>query len=173
MRRAGERHALLLAAAQVSRIAIRELVEADHLQHLAHLPVPVATLDALDLEAETRRSDVNVAVGEEGEALKHHRGVALRRREIGDVLSRDVDLSVGDLFEAADHPQRGGLAAAARAEHGDELAVLDLRVEVDDGAYVAIEGLVDVDQNDVEIGHGSASSVAGIGHPPRESPVDA
>ena len=42
-----------------------------------------------------------------------------------------------------------------------KLAVLNLRVEVDDGAYIAIEGLVDVDKDNVEIGHGPASSTAG------------
>ena len=157
---AGERDALLLAAAQVPRVAIRKLVEADHLQHLAHLAIALAALDALDLEAELDVL-VHVAVGEEREALEHHGGVALRRREVGDVLAGDVDLSLGDLFETADHAQRRGLAAAARAEHGDELAVLDLGVEVDDGAHVAVEGLVDVDEDDVEIGHGAASFIAG------------
>ena len=40
--------------------------------------------------------------------------------------------SVG-LLEAPDHPQRGGLAAAARAEEAEELAVADLEVDVVNG----------------------------------------
>ena len=43
----------------------------------------------------------------------------------------------GRLLEAADHPQRRRLAAARRAEQAEELAVLDLEIDVVDGDGVA------------------------------------
>ena len=44
------------------------------------------------------------------------------------------DLALGDLLEAGDHPQRGRLAAAGRADEDHELAVVNVEVEVDEGA---------------------------------------
>jgi hypothetical protein len=150
--RAGQRDALLLAARQVVRPAPGERVEADLLQHLHHAAVARVLRHPLHLEAEL---DVlrHRAVREQREALEHHRGVAMRWRQVGDVVAGDQDLPGGDLLEPADHPQRRRLAAARRAQQGDELAVLDLGVEVDHRADVAVERLADVDQNDVEIGH--------------------
>jgi hypothetical protein len=42
----------------------------------------------------------------------------------------DGNLTLGVVFEAGDHIQHGGLAAAAGAEKAEELAFLDLQVEV-------------------------------------------
>src|SRR5690606_17562218 len=55
------------------------------------------------------------------------------RRHVVDDLVADVEPTVGDLLEPGDHAQRGGLAAPRRADEDDELAVLDLHVEVLDG----------------------------------------
>ena len=42
---------------------------------------------------------------------------------------------LGDALEAGDHAQEGGLAAAGRADQGQELAVADLEVDaLDDGS---------------------------------------
>jgi hypothetical protein len=49
----------------------------------------------------------------------------------------------GDLLEAGDHPQQGGLAAARRADEHDEFAVLDLQLDVLQDLHVAV-GLLDV-----------------------------
>ena len=46
-------------------------------------------------------------------------------------------LPLGRLFEAADHAQRRGLAAARRSEQREELARLDHEVDVVDGDEVA------------------------------------
>ena len=53
-------------------------------------------------------------------------------------------------FEAADHPEGRGLAAARRAEEAEELAVLDLEVDVVDRDLVA-ELLDDIDEADVDL----------------------
>ena len=47
-------------------------------------------------------------------------------------LAVDADRAGGRGLEAGDHAQRRGLAAAGGAEEGDELALLDVEVEVAD-----------------------------------------
>ena len=49
----------------------------------------------------------------------------------------DPDRALGRVLEPGDHPQRGGLAAARRAEQHEELPVVDLEREVVDGDDVA------------------------------------
>ena len=56
--------------------------------------------------------------------------VALVRRDPRDVLALEPDDARGRRFEAGDHPQRRGLAAARRAEHREELAARDAEVGV-------------------------------------------
>jgi hypothetical protein len=76
----------------------------------------------------------------------------LERRQVGDLGLADVDRAGGDLLEAADHPQRRGLAAARRAEQGEELAVLDgKRQIVDRGEFP--EPFRDPIEPDVSVGH--------------------
>ena len=57
------------------------------------------------------------------------------------------DVAVGDLLQAGEHAQAGGLAAARRADEDEELLVGDLDVEVVDGDDIA-EALVDVFEGD-------------------------
>jgi hypothetical protein len=71
-------------------------------------------------------------VREEGVALEHGVDVAFVRRKAGHVGIAQEDRSAGGLLEAADHPQRRRLAAARRAEQGEELAFRDPQAEVVD-----------------------------------------
>ena len=41
-----------------------------------------------------------------------------------------IELSLGDLLESRDHPQRRRLAAAGRPDHHHQLTVLDRQIEV-------------------------------------------
>ena len=56
-------------------------------------------------------------------ALEDHRDVTVLRLEHGDVTLADEDAPLGRRLEAGEHAQRGGLAAARRAEHGQERRV--------------------------------------------------
>ena len=89
--------------------------------------------------------------------LEHRVHVPLVGRQPGDVLALQLDAPGGRLLEAADHPQRGRLAAAGRAEQAEELAVHDLEVDVVDREDVA-EGLRDLDQPNVDVLHGYAAA---------------
>jgi hypothetical protein len=67
--------------------------------------------------------------------LEHHRDVALAGWHVVDHPLTDRQGAVADLLEAGDHAQRGGLAAARRADQHHELAVVDLEVEIIDGLW--------------------------------------
>ena len=107
--RAGERHALTLAAGELPGIAIEQRIE-------LHLP-----RDILD-----RRLDLRLGLAAHGQrigdvrehrhvrvervGLKDHRDVAIFRQHVGDVAIADTDRAGGNLFEAGDHAQRRRLA---------------------------------------------------------------
>ena len=50
----------------------------------------------------------------------------------------------GDILQACDHAQGGGLAAAGGADQDDQLAVLDVKVEVEDRLHVVVIDLVNM-----------------------------
>ena len=95
------------------------------LRHLAHL------------EAE---GDVlgHGHVREQRVALEHQAGVALPRRQRGDVALAEPHAAGGRLDEAGDDAQGRGLAAAGGAEQHQELAVGDVERNVVDGLEVAV-----------------------------------
>jgi hypothetical protein len=134
--RAGERDALLLAAGELARLALRLGREADALELLADAAADLGARDALALEPE---GDVLLhrEVGEERVALEDRVRRPLERRQPGDVDAVDEDAPLGRLLEAGDHPQRRRLAAAARAEQREELAAGDVEVERADRHHVA------------------------------------
>ena len=64
--------------------------------------------------------------------LEHHGELALGRRLAGHVAAVDVDRAAAGVLQPGDQPQQRGLAAARRADEDDELAVLDVEVDVRD-----------------------------------------
>jgi hypothetical protein len=76
-------------------------------------------------------------VREERVALEDGVGWALVRRDPLHVDVVDRQPAVGDLLESGDHPQRRRLAAAAGAEHGEELALVDAEIDRVDRRQVA------------------------------------
>ena len=65
-------------------------------------------------------------VREQRVVLEHHADVAAVRRQRDDRLAVDGDVAGGRHLEAGDHHQGRGLARAARAEQGQELARADV-----------------------------------------------
>ena len=105
---------------------------------LRHLPHPQREADVLG----------NRHVRVQRVVLEHHGDVARARRQVVHDAVADLDLAVGDLLETGDHAQGGRLAAAGRADEHDELAVLDVEVQVGDGAVAVAVGLGDVVEGD-------------------------
>ena len=126
--------ALTLTTREGLRLAAEVGLEVEQLGGLENAGGALVLVDAGDLEREAHvLGDGHVRV--ERVVLEDHRDVAVLRRNVGDVAVADEDVAVVDLFEAGEHAQRGGLAAAGGADEDEELAVGDLEVElVDRGA---------------------------------------
>ena len=85
---------------------------------------------------------------EQAVRLEHHAHVALVRGHLGDVPAADRHGARGGLVQAGEDPQRGRLAAARRAEQGDQLTRLDVQGQpverldgaVDPGQVVEFDG---------------------------------
>ena len=133
--RAGQRHALLLPARQLGRVALRQRCQVHQLQHLVHALLGLLGRRSAHVQAEAHvlghrhvRPD-RVALENHGHAPVLGRDRALRGRDRPAV---DLDRPGCQLDEAGDHPQSGRLAATRGAEQGDELALVQVQAQVVD-----------------------------------------
>ena len=83
-------------------------------------------------------------VGIQSVVLEHHGDIAILGSHVVDQTVTDVQLTGGNLLQTGDHTQSGGLTAAGRTDHDNELLVLDLQVEIRDGNHAAGILFVDV-----------------------------
>ena len=130
--RARNRHALTLAAGELRDRPVRHMRQLDQLQQFGD----AARLLLLRGLAQLQRiRDVlrDRHVRKQRERLEHHAEVALVRRQPRDVAAGEMDAARGRRFEAGDHPQQGGLAAAGRPEKAHQLAVGHAQIDVVDG----------------------------------------
>ena len=72
---------------------------------------------------------INGHVGVQSVVLENHGDIAVLRSHVVDQAVADVQLAVGDVFQAGDHTQGGGLTAAGGADQDDEFLVLDVQIE--------------------------------------------
>jgi hypothetical protein len=114
-KRAGERHPLLLAAGELRRKTACILAHCDQLEQFAGPLVPRRLVDAAHLQGE---GDVveHCQVRKQRVGLEHHRGAALGRLEVSDILRAEDDVAFADRLVTRDHAQRRGLAAAGGTE---------------------------------------------------------
>jgi hypothetical protein len=139
---AGEGDALLLAAGELMGLSLRVGRELDELQHRFDARVDLGGRQSL--AAQTERDVVeNREVRKERVALEHHVHRPHVRRQIGEVVAVERDGSGGRRLEAGEHAKQRRLAAAGRAEQGEDLALGDVDRDVVDGA-VAVELLDEV-----------------------------
>ena len=80
---------------------------------------------------------VNGHMGIQGVVLEDHGDVPVLGSHVVDHPVADVQLAAGDVLQARDHPQSGGLAAAGGAHQDDELLVLNFQIQVGDDGNVA------------------------------------
>ncbi len=132
--RAGDGHALALAAGELRDVAGGVAGQAHELQKLID-PTPAGGgVRLADPQAE---GDVvaDRQMREEGERLEHHAEVALMGGLVGDVGLLQQDPAPGGPFEAGDEAQQGGLAAPRGAQKADESAVRNAQLHVLDGHH--------------------------------------
>ena len=130
---------LALTAGERLRLAAQVLGEVEDLGGVLDLLADLGLVDAGDLQREAHVvGDGHVRV--ERVVLEHHGDVPVLRRQVRDVAVTDADGAGVDVLEPREHAERGGLAAAGGADEDEELAVLDLDVELVDGGLVASPG---------------------------------
>ena len=80
--------------------------------------------------------------------LEHEADTTLLHRQMRGVGLAEMDAAAVDGFEPCECAQQGGLAAAAGAEQGDQLAALDMQVHAGQRGEIG-EGLGDPFDGDV------------------------
>ena len=127
--RACQCHPLALPARQLVGKLVRLVLHLYQAQHLVHPARALVTGDLLHAQAE---GDVvgDLEVGKQRIVLKHHADSTSLGRQAGDLVTADVDAAGVQRGQPCDGPQQGRLAAAGRPQQGDELAMLDIGVDV-------------------------------------------
>ncbi len=143
--RAAERDALLLAARQLVRIALRVRRQADQGEHLGHPRAPVGRAPAVEAEGDVVGDR---QVREQRVVLEHHADAArlgrAHRAAAADDLAGDGDLPAGQRHEAGDGAQHRRLAAARGAEQAGDGVGRQLERQPAHGRRVAAVGDGDV-----------------------------
>ena len=148
---ARHRHALLLAAGHLVRVAVAHAFELHQFQRVPDPLFDLALVDMADMEAV---GDVLIDghVGEQRVLLKDHRGIALVGRDVRDLPPREGDGAAVRLVKARDHAENRGLAAARGAEQRDEVPLLHLKIHIVND-LAAAEKLVDIFQFHYNFSH--------------------
>ena len=127
-----EGDALALTARQLPGLALQEFLNAEDLGRVLHALGDVGAVEFPHFQAKGHIV-VDAHMRVERVVLKHHRDVAIHRRQIVDDLVVDQDAARGDRLEPGDHPQCRRLAAARRTDKDHEFLVVDTEVDVLDG----------------------------------------
>ena len=138
--------ALALAAGELARLAVEQVLAGEHGRRLVDAALDLGLGRLAQLQAEGHVV-VHGHVRVQRVALEDHGDVAVLGGDVVDDPVADGERALGDLLEAGDHAQRGGLAAARRADQDHELPVLDLEVQVVDRDDLT-EALPDVVERD-------------------------
>ena len=132
--------ALLLSAGQARDVAALKARELDEREHFVDLLLDLVARQLLLAQRE-RHVFKHVQVGEEGVALKDGVDVALVRRDVVDALAKEENVALIRRFEAADHAQGRGLAAAGRAEQRQKFIVVNVEIDaVENGLAIKLLG---------------------------------
>ena len=126
---ARERHPLLLAAGELVGVAIGNVGQLDQRQHLVDAAFPVARRSFCDFEA---KGDVvrDRHIREKRVGLEYHPDPPLGRWRRGHLDPVECHASRSRGFKARNHSQNRRLAASARTEKSDKLALFNGEREV-------------------------------------------
>jgi hypothetical protein len=162
--RAGERHALLLAAGELRGKPVAEPFEPDEREEIGGA---ASTLVDRRIAHAQRIGDVlpDAHVRKQRIRLEHDAALARTHGCRGHVLAPEADAARLGPEEAGDQLEQGRLAAAAGTNAHDELARLDLKAEVEDPRPAARVAEGDVLQGDCR--HGAQPCTAATRVAPR------
>ena len=133
----GQGHPLLLAAGEVGRHTVLQVVNFYDFQNVVDLLFDFLLGQFPVLQSEGHVVE-NVHVGKHGIVLKDHANIPLVGRNVVDYPIIDLKGAALNGIEADDHPQQCGLAAAGGSQQGEELPGLDLQRQPIDDGFLAI-----------------------------------
>jgi hypothetical protein len=131
-----QRDSLLLTPGELTATATLQTLQRDDPQHLLHACAVLVAWDVLHLEPE-RDVVVDRHVREQRVLLEHHVDGPPARRDRRHVAVQQADPTFVRLLEARDHSQCRRLAATARPEEREELALADGERDVANGVGLA------------------------------------
>jgi hypothetical protein len=134
--RASHRNPLPLAAGQLRRPALEQVLEAEELCDVRDTACDLGLRGAARLQP-VAHVLTHRHVRVQGVGLEDHGDVAAPGSEVGHVAVADPDLPARHVLEAGDHPQQGRLSAPRRTDEHEKLAVGDLQRDVVDRRHRA------------------------------------
>ena len=140
---AAEGDALALAAGQCLGLAVEQVLDIQDAGGGFDAALDLILGGLAQLEAEGHVI-IHRHVGVQGVVLENHGDVAVLGRNIIDQAVADVKLAVGNLFQAGNHAQGGGLAAAGGTDQNDKFLILDVQGKIAYSGHVTGINLVDV-----------------------------
>ncbi|CAM2138117.1 hypothetical protein PT2222_100127 [Paraburkholderia tropica] len=160
--RTRERDALLLAARELMRLALRVAAHLHEIERVGHAFPDFVLRHPFLLEAE-RNIRFHAHMRKERIRLEHHVDRTAIGRQRREVLAIDEDLARGGRFQPGEHAQQRGLAAARTAEQREQFILRDVQADVVHGDAVA-ELLDDVfDTHESVAGGGLRARLRGFG----------
>jgi hypothetical protein len=125
---AADGDALALAAGQLRRLAVEQILHLQDARGLADLRLALGREEVAEAK---READVlahrHVRVQRVG--LEHHRDATVARGDVVAQLAVDVEIPARDLLETGDHPQQRRFSATRRTDEDHELAMSDLEID--------------------------------------------
>ena len=122
-------NSLLLTAGKSLGLPIQQMGDVQNSGGFFHTPLNLFLGHLAQLQ--TKRHVVEHRhMGVQSVVLEHHGNIPVLGCHIVHDPVSDEQLAFGDLFEACDHTQSGGLAASGRTDKNDEFLILDLQAEV-------------------------------------------
>ena len=140
---AAEGDALTLTTGQSGGLTIQQSLDAQDRGGFLNAAIDVRLGHLAQLQTESHVV-VNGHVRIQSVALENHRDVAILRGNMVDELVVDIEFATGDVFQAGDHAQGGGLTTAGRTNQNDEFLVFNLEVEIADRDNITRVDLVNV-----------------------------
>ena len=141
-------HTLTLTTGQSLRLAVEVLGQVENLSGLLDALANLVLRSAGDLQGEAHVVG-NGHVRVQSVVLEHHCDVAVLRLHRGDILATNEDAALVDLLQAGEHTKGRRLTTARRADEDEELAILDIKIQIiHGGLIVARVDTSDVVEND-------------------------
>ena len=121
-------HALALPAGKCPGLAVQMVLQLQGLRSRPYAPGDLVLGQPLHLQWKTHvLCHRHVRIERVG--LEHHREAPVDRFGTGDIPAVDLDLAFRQRFQTGNHPQKGGFAAAGRADKHHHLARPDRQVD--------------------------------------------